>query len=107
MMSEPGIEISLNPGFNSLKSQHCRANQETYHYQFPSPRGSFGELELSSTSEGNCFHDALHLGQPCPLLLLPIQISAVDKDVNPNLVAQMKSANTWLDIVSLLPDDSD
>jgi hypothetical protein len=41
------------------------------------------------------------------LLLLPIHISAVDNDVNPNLVAQMKSANTWLDAAALLPDDSD
>ena len=41
------------------------------------------------------------------LLLFPIYISAVDNDVNPNLVAQMRSANTWLDVAALLPDDSD
>jgi hypothetical protein len=41
------------------------------------------------------------------LLLFPIYISAVDNDVNPNLVAQMRSANTSLDVAALLPDDSD
>lgn len=41
------------------------------------------------------------------LLLFPIYISAVDNDVNPSLVAQMRSTNTWLDVAALLPDDID
>ena len=42
------------------------------------------------------------------LLFLPSYIIAVDQDANPNLVAEEKVANTWLDIaVSLLPNDSD
>ena len=40
------------------------------------------------------------------LLLLPICITAIDQDANPNLVAKIKTANTWLDVAALLPNDS-
>jgi hypothetical protein len=38
------------------------------------------------------------------LLLFPVYINAGDNDVTPNLAAQMRSANTWLDAAALPPD---
>lgn len=51
--------------FNYLKSQHCRAKQETYNYQFPSPYDSLVNLSFLLLQKVIVFHDTLHLGQPC------------------------------------------
>ena len=40
-------------------------------------------------------------------VLLARKVSAIDKTVNPNLVAKLKAAASQLDRLNLLPDNSD